>query len=380
MPEINFPDFIKEPLKFLLRSEDRKRIFSESSIRRKQNDGIRRFDASTRKLVVFMVPGADRQTGTDKISGGIISIVSLCEESSRLKNVHGAETVMCTFNTERLLWRHSQFANNTDVFRFSQVQKYFTQADEIILHLPEFTCEYFLQNLSAADKAWLKGLKKLHINILNQNIRLMPDVEVVNRLKMVANKVTATTAHQRYCNAGYRAHYGIPLHKFSVWISPEKYSFKKYADKEQLIIVSPDQRPEKQAVLDRLAAIPGLKVQIIQNLTYEQYKEVISRAKWALTFGEGLDGYIIEPIFSGAIGFAVYNEEFFTPDFKELPTLYTNYDQLLKRITEDMAKLDNAEAFLPYQQQQFAICARHYSEDEYRRNIQEFYKGNYTLP
>ena len=133
-------------------------------------------------------------------------------------------------------------------------------------------------------------------------------------------------------------------------------------------------------MLDKLAAIPGLRVQVIQNLTYEQYKAVISRAKWAITFGEGLDGYIIEPVFSGAIGFAVYNDEFFTPDFKTLPTVYDSYDTLLKKIADDMKALDNATDFENYQRTQFNSCAAHYSQDTYRKNIEAFYKGNYTLP
>jgi len=66
----------------------------------------------------------------------------------------------------------------------------------------------------------------------------------------------------------------------------------------------------KEAVLGELKQVAGLSVQIIRNLTYDQYKSLVSRAKWALTFGEGLDGYFIEPVFSGAIAFAVYNEQF----------------------------------------------------------------------
>lgn len=380
MPELSFTELIKEPLKFLFRGHDRRRIIAERSIRKQQNDAIGQFDGQARKLILFLVPGADRQTGTDKISGGIISIVSLCEESRRLSELHGAQVVMCTLNNERLLFRHTQFINNTDVFRFSQVRNYFENAEEVLLHIPEFTCEYFLDYLRADDMKWLRELKKLHINILNQNIRLMPSVDTIERLKLLTGKVTATTAHQQYCNRERRQQFGIPLHKFSVWISPEKYHFKKYSEKENLLIASPDQRPERQAVLEKLSALPGLKVQVIQNLTYEEYKAVISRAKWAITFGEGLDGYIIEPVFSGAIGFAVYNDEFFTSDFKSLSTIYDSYDTLLTKITDDLKALDDPASFENYQRKQFNLCAVHYSQDEYRKNIEAFYKGNYTLP
>lgn len=135
----------------------------------------------------------------------------------------------------------------------------------------------------------------------------------------------------------------------------------------------------KDSVLEKLAAIPGLHVQIIRNLTYEQYKSTIARAKWALTFGEGLDGYIIEPIFSGAVAFAVYNEEFFTPDFKELPTVYRSYDHLLETIVNDIERLDDEHLYKDYQQVQFDLCAKYYSAEQYRKNIRSFYENNYTF-
>ena len=99
------------------------------------------------------------------------------------------------------------------------------------------------------------------------------------------------------------------------------------------MVVSPDPHPAKEAVMDLLNSVTGLRIQVIQNLTYEQYKELISRARWSLTFGEGLDGYFIEPVFSGSVSFAVYNEEFFTQDFKPLSTVYSSYEELLKRIS-----------------------------------------------
>lgn len=371
---------VKAPVKFLVRSRERKRVFNERNIRKKQNEEIKKYDAHSEKLIVFMVPGADILTGTDKISGGIISIVSLCEESARLKEMHKAEVIMCTMANELLLWHHTQFANNTEVFRHNQLRSYFTQVKEIIIHLPEYTCIYFLENLGRKDLHWLKQIKEVHINIMNQNVRLMPEVNVINQLKQLATKVTATTAHQNYCNQQYRQLYNIPLHKFSVWISPEKYTFRKYGEKENLMVVSPDEHPLKEAILNKLGAIPGLQIQIIRNLTYEEYKRTIARAKWALTFGEGLDGYIIEPAFSGAVGFAVYNDLFFTPDFKELPIIYGSYEQLIAQIVNDIARLDNEQTFNDSQSMLYSLCAKYYSQARYEQNIQDFYNGHYTLP
>ncbi len=375
------PAFIKPLLRFIRYPNERKKVFRELAIRKEQNARLKaQFDPHSKKLVIFAIAGSDWATGKDKISGGIISIVSLCEQTAGFKAIHGSETILCTMTGEHLLLRHTQFDNHTDVFRLGQVPAFFREAEEVILHLPEFLCDHFLRHTDLRTMNWLKTRKALHINILNQNILLMPPVETIDTLKNLAQKVTSTTAHQRYCSPGYRAQFGIPIHKFSAWVSPEQYKYVDFANKENLIIVSPDQKPIKDEVLGKLSTLKNLKLQDIGGLTYAQFKEVISRAKWALTFGEGLDGYIIEPIFSGAIGFAVFNEDFFTPDFKELKTVYRSFEELLERITADIQRLDNEVKFDAYQQQQFDLCARYYSFDQYRRNIEAFYKGEYTLP
>jgi hypothetical protein len=372
-------DRIARPFRLLFAKRAWKRLFNETRIRFRQDKAIRQFDPKTTRLIVFLVPGADKNTGAERISGGVISITSLCEESAQLGEIHQAAVIMCTLPNEYPLFRHRQFANKTDVFRFAQLRRYFTGLKEVLFHIPELGCSYFLEYLSAKDRQWIKGLEKVHINIMNQNVLMMPPVEEIGKLKQLAQTLTITTAHQRYCNPHYRELYGIPLHKFSVWISPEKYYFSKYGEKENLMVISPDRHPIKQQVLDRLAAIPGLQLQIIKDLTYEQYKSTISRAKWSLTFGEGLDGYIIEPVFSGAIGFAVYNEAFFTPDFASLPAIYPSYDDLLDNIEKDIASFDKATAYATRQQAQFDLCAKYYSFSEYKDNILRFYKKEYTF-
>lgn len=372
------PDFIKPLARFLYYPQERAKAFREPGIREKQNQQIKQFDSNTKKIILFLISGADYDSGKDKISGGIISIVSFCEESKKLKSFHGAEVVMSTFPGEHLLTKHSSFRNDTDVFRFSQLQDYFREVNEAVVHVPEFLCLHFIKLWETGALKWLKHIAKVHVNVLNQNVRLMPGATDIKRLKEIVHRVTVTTAHQQYCNKHFRDLLGVPIHKLSVWISPEKYQFKSYQEKENLIVVSPDVHPEKEKVMKELSKVPGLKIEVIQNLTYEQYKEKISFARWTLTFGEGLDGYFIEPIFSGAIGFAVYNNEFFTSDFFALPTVYDSMEILKEKIIGDIDRLNNAADFRKYQQEQFAICAKHYSEETYKHNIELFYKRQYT--
>ncbi len=374
------PEIIKKGYRLIKYKNERRKFVREIGIRMKQDNNLQRnYKPDGSKLVVFIIPGSDWATGNDKISGGTMSIVSICEETAAIQDVHGAQTIMCTMNGDHLLLKHTMFSNNTSVYRFDQLADYFANASEILIHLPEFLAEHFIASLSLTDKKWLQQMQEFHINIMNQNIRLMPDTLVIEDLKNEADMVTITTAHQKYCSQYYRDYFKVPLHKFSVWISPEQYQFMSFKEKQNLLVVSPDPHPMKEIILEQLRGINGLDIKIIQNLTYDEYKALVSHAKWSLTFGEGLDGYLIEPVFSGAIGFAVYNDQFFTPDFKGSPTIYNSYEELKKKLVVDIKSLDYEPIYTSCQQQQFQLCAQYYNKEQYRKNIAAFYKHGYTF-
>jgi hypothetical protein len=358
----------------------RKKFVREIGIKKTQDRKLRaQYSSHQKKLIVFIVPGADWATGADKISGGTISIVSLSEESAQLESTHGAAVIMCTLPEAHIFLNHTTFENHTDVFRFDQLPSYFRQLTFLMIHLPEFLVSEMHRVVSKSAMKWFEAIPNFRINVMNQNIQLMPPTASLRSLEQYGANLSITTAHANYCNMANRKKYGVPLHKFSVWISPEQYSFKQYEEKENLIVVSPDPHPAKEAIMNVLENISDLKVQIIRNLTYSKYKELVSRAKWALTFGEGLDGYFIEPVFSGAVAFAVYNDEFFTPDFSDLETVYATMDALEKRISNDIASLNNNAQFNIYQKKQFDLCAKYYSKEQYKKNIAAFYDGQYTL-
>lgn len=103
--------------------------------------------------------------------------------------------------------------------------------------------------------SYLSALPDLQINILNQNIELMPDVHVINELKKFTVNITCTTAHERYTTRELREAIGIPLHKFSTFISPEQYKSLDYIHKENLMVVSPDDHPLKSNIIDLIKEI-----------------------------------------------------------------------------------------------------------------------------
>ena len=146
-------------------------------------------------------------------------------------------------------------------------------------------------------------------------------------------------------------------------------------------MVSPDEHPLKERVLEEIAcAHPQLEIRIVNNLSYEEYRALISSAKWALTFGEGLDGYFAETIFSGGNAFAVFNDRFFTPAFATLETVYPSWEILLEKITIDLQRLDEPIAYDRCWRQAYDLLTDLYSVDKFRNNLRAFYRGEYTFP
>jgi hypothetical protein len=87
--------------------------------------------------------------------------------------------------------------------------------------------------------------------------------------------------------------------------------------KKDLVPVAPDPSPYRERVLDLLAmAWPWPRVHAAQGIRFEEYLKLARSAKWSLTFGEGLDDDFTAVALGGGVGFAVYNEDFFAPEYR----------------------------------------------------------------
>ena len=70
---------------------------------------------------------------------------------------------------------------------------------------------------------------------------------------------------------------------------------------------------------------------------------------FVISFGEGYDGYFIEPLLSGTLSFTARNPVFFPNEFRELPNVYKNYEEMHERITDDIRSLvANERQYLDY--------------------------------
>jgi hypothetical protein len=347
----------------------------ETVIRAFQNSILEQnYDPKAENLIIFLSPGEDVSVG------GILSITAIYEETKKLKSLHHSEVIMCTTPGDPLLIRYTKFKNQNYILRFSKVLAYFKNLKRVIIHIPELAVKQFQEKITPQDRHRLAKIEKLQINILIQNIELLSPIKYIKELKKIG-KVTCTTNHEKYSTSEMRQKLDIPLHFLSWFLSQEQYINRKYADKKDLMIISPDPHPMRKEIIKHLETqLTNTTMQVIQNLTYEEYKELISWAKWGLTFGEGIDGYFVETAFSGGISFAIHKPAFFTEDFRALRTVYADGKTMKTNIVKDIKAFDNPKAFTAYNQEEFELCAKYFNHEQYAKSIKAFYEEKYTIP
>jgi hypothetical protein len=372
------PDFIRSVIRFLYYKNERRKVFSNFHVRKEQNLRIKLLSSKTKNLIIFIVPGADWFSGKDKISGGILSISSIFEETAKLNKIHGAEAIMCTLPGEFLLMRHTMFPNEIDVFRFKQIRYYFRSVEKILFHVPEYMVPTF-------KKSWGKEKKKfngvyVHVNILNQRIDIMPTPAQITDLGKLVDKMTQTTAHENYTTEETREKYGIPVHKLSVFGSPERYKHLDFKYKNPFITFSPDPHKGKESLIHLIEKqFPQFTIREVRNLAYIEYLSWIADTKFTITLGEGLDFYFIETVFSGGVAFALDKGDFFTKDFNGVPGIFKSIDDMLNQLPDCIAQLNDPVVYRQWNDQQFKACAKLYKYREYVENLKKFYCEEYTF-
>jgi hypothetical protein len=331
----------------------------------------------SQKVVIFLVPGREF------ISGGMISIFTLVKLSRELKSSHSGKVVVCFFPEEGcgVRWRYRMFNNEEIICPFEMAMSLCWRANEVIIHIPEYATEYVVERIGPAFLKQLLDYRGLGLNILIQNIQVIPEDNFLRTLGTKIPRLTCTTAHPSYSTEKYRKRWGIPVHFLPAWTAPDGLSFTDYPRKRNLLIVSPDPSPHRVRILERIVEkLPSLEVVVISGMHYEEFLQLEGEAKWSITFGEGLDGYFCGIFRRGGIGFAVYNDEFFTEEYRELDTVFSSYEDLFEKIVERIDTLDNEESFTACNGFISKVINETWSEAHTRQALFEFYKRNFTNP
>lgn len=332
------------------------------------------YDCKLKKAIIFLVPGRV------KINGGVMSISSLAKFSKEIMYDKGYEVFITTLPKEITFNKYTEFDSEFDIFNFNDLLKYFKNLEDVILHIPDYSIDKnFFSQLTETEKEKLKNIKNLKINILNQNILLMPSSDVANKLRVLSKNITMTTAHRKYCTKELAVEYMMPVHFFSAEFIAN-YKFKEYGKKENIILYSPDFHENKKRIVKKLKKyFKNYKLIEIKNMKYKNYLDIISRAKFMITFGEGLDGYFEETFRCGGIAFAVYNEDFFLEKYREIDTLFESYELLEEDIIKIIEKIDNEKIYTLISKKGKKIIDSEYSHSEYLENLRSYYKEEYTF-
>lgn len=327
-----------------------------------------------KRLIVFLVPGCD------DVNGGILSIASLCAESRRIGANGDADVFLATLPGDPPLLRYTRFANDEVIVDLTDLIRRYRALEDLLIHVPECYVAQFAASIGWRFRSRLLRVRNVRLNVMLQNIDLVPDSRNL-RLLAALGALTVTTAHEQYTSQEMRRKLGYPLHHLSTLVSPGQYVRVPSADKENLLVLSPDPSDQRARILGLLhERFPEMELVTVQGMRYEDYKSLLQRARWSLTFGEGLDGYLVETVFSGGIAFAVYNSRFFTGDFRHLRTIYENWDELAARICDDIDDLSAYPSYDSYQRVEYALCAGHYDYSVYIDNLRRFYAGEYSYP
>ncbi|WP_221793643.1 hypothetical protein [Aquisediminimonas sediminicola] len=332
----------------------------------------------SKKIIVMVVPEHNA------MSGGIFSFFSIVEQMRRLKRHHGCEIIMMTrpTGTGVTYYRNTNFRNSENVYRFSQITLC-KDAEEVYLHIPEYATKYFYNDLTGEECEYLLNPKrKIYINIMNQNIKLMPDRNSFAPLRIISHDITQSVAHHAYFSQEMTDRYCLPTLLLPAYTDLSAYAPSHFTEKEKIIIYSPDKAPHKRQILSKISrAFPDFKLIEIRDITFDAFMDLATRCMFSITFGEGFDGYLAQPIHQGGIGFSIYNRDFFpSPDYLRYKNIFPDKDSFIENICDRIYEFSHSEKL--YVDTNKELVDRYddlYSKDEYIEKIKRLTLRQFEL-
>ncbi len=326
------------------------------------------------KLIVYCEPDIDT------MAGGYMCICNYTKTVQILETTKQWGAVTATIPSPQTISRYTDFDAKQTIFRFDQIRPYFHKLTHLYIHIPEYLLPSFLINITPVETAWIScGGVHVTINIMNQRNDIMLPPEFFTLLKKICPNVTMTCAHEKYCNKYLRSTYDLPIHYIPADKKPDYFHFP-FHKKKDIVALSPDESPYRSQVIAAIKdAMPHVKIRVIQNLKYQSYLKLIAECKWVITFGEGFDAYLIEPLYSGTISFAVSNNTFFNKATSKWPNIYTNYSEMINRIGKDMQRLNTPKTYNEFLNNVFEQCKAEYASHKYEERMENYYKGIYDL-
>lgn len=306
------------------------------------------------------------------ISGGLISIYSI---ASKLRQ-NGIESVMVGDPGTGTVPRNRLFPNQEVTVPWSD----FVAADWSDIKyvmLPENKAAEFADLAEQNDLKFPDGI----INILNQNNLYMPDEDVIERLRAHGREVTMTTAHLKYSTQEVADRWQVPLKHISTYLSYRDFMIQPFSEKRELILFSVDAHPMKERIISAVSeAFPEYEARVIVGLNYGDYKTLVRRAQFCISFGEGMDNYFIEPFFSNGIGVTVYNPDFMPVEFLDFENVFSSYADMEREIEGFITRVvEDPEFRHSVWKKNFDVLKAIYDGRIYDRKVSEYLSGEYDF-
>ncbi len=329
------------------------------------------FLAQAKALTIFLIPS------NLKITGGIISIFSLC---SNFRNLDKQRLyLLATLPGKYTYAKNTFFENEEQIYRFEQIIRHGSNIIDLCIHIPEICLSGFFRNLNSGQINFLKS-KNLQLNILNQNLELMPSPYFVQKLRGLTENITQSVAHKRYCTQEVCNKWNIPTHWLFFKRKHPTQKILPFKEKEKIIVVSPDENPHRTEILGKIShELPEFKFFVVNNIPYEDYLTITGRALFSLTFGEGMDGYFGRAYALNGIGFAVYNSTFF-PDnsWLGLETVFASYEDMAENLVNKIKEFcNNGDKFELTNKMIKEKIQAGYTSNDFIDNIQKFLAKEY---
>jgi hypothetical protein len=291
------------------------------------------------KVMIFILPEHN------EMSGGIFSIFSIAGVVKRTKYRHGYEVLLMTRpNTlDATYCRQTNFLNTEDVYRFAQLDR-LTKIKELFLNIPEYASKDFISSLSQETLDFLKRIPMVYVNIMNQNITLMPERHAFDDLRVLSRgNISQTVAHHAYFTQYHATKYWLPTSLLPAYTDLSGYSPTTYKEKSDIIIYSPDDAPHKVACLAQIRnKLPRFSLIEIKKITFEDFMELATTCKYSISFGEGFDGYIAQPVLQGGLGLTVFREDFFpSADYLNYDLFFASQEDMINNICDVIMKYES---------------------------------------
>jgi hypothetical protein len=308
------------------------------------------------------------------IAGGMMSIDRFVYHSEKFGKRYNFTIIQSGFPFSFACTKNKFYDWHTPIVDFTYIVKYL-RPKKLLINIPEYYCSEYVNSLSADMLRWLYTIPDLRINILDQNDELMPVRYNIDKLRILANgKLTITTAHERYCSEEMSKKYSCPMYQLTPFM-PDFYR-SSFNEKENIIVISCDARSMRMKVINKIMhELSNYKIVAVKNMNFEEYKKIVSKAKFTISFGEGWDGYFIEPYLSNSIGITVRHQKYFPERFKNVSTVYDSWSELYVKIVGDIKRWDSCESIYCSVQREVETEIRKFINNERsEKDLEAFYE------